>query len=73
MTVAPITSVFADFMRSVSTVTARFEERARAIARGEIDSEDIVGMIEDRRAVEADLATVRVADEMIGSLLDMVA
>lgn len=73
MKVDPINSVFADSMQSVNSVTARFEERARAIARGEIDSADVVGMIEDRRVVEADLATVRVADEMIGSLLDVVA
>ena len=73
MNIEPINSVFTDSMRGIDTVTARFEERAREIARGEIDPENVGGMVEDRREFETDLATIRVADQMIGTLLDVVA
>jgi flagellar basal body rod protein FlgG len=71
--VDPVNSVFSNATRAVDIAQARFEERAREIARGEIEAEDMARMIEDERAVEANAASMRVADRMVGTLIDTVA
>ncbi len=65
---------FTDFSRSVEgarRATAKFEEAAEKIAKGDITSSRMVELIESERMFEANLSVIRAQDEMIGSLLNV--
>jgi hypothetical protein len=60
-------------IQAIQTATAKVEIHARALTSGRIDTEDVIGIIQGRRSLEANLATVKTADKMVESLLDALA
>ncbi|MBI4658003.1 MAG: hypothetical protein HY735_03990 [Verrucomicrobia bacterium] len=70
MTVTPVTSFPLDGMQ---TASARFNVQAEAIARGEIEAERVAALIESQRALEANAAAARAADEAVGTIIDTFA
>lgn len=67
MIVTPISTFPADGMQ---TASARFNAQADAIAKGNIEPETQVALIESERAFEANAASAKVADETLGTLID---
>ena len=57
----------------VCLAAAKVEKHAEAIASGDINVDDMVGLMEGQRSFEANLAVVKTGDQMIGTLLDMFA
>jgi hypothetical protein len=64
---------FSTPIQAIQTSTAKVDVHARALASGQIDTDDIIGIIQGRRSLEANVATIKVADQMVGSLLDVLA
>ncbi len=71
--VEPINCVITNANRAIERAATKFEERAREVSEGRIETEDLAGTIEDRLTVQANVATIRAEDRMIGTLLDTVA
>ena len=70
MTIEPIS---ASPFRGIQAAAAKVEKHAEAIASGDINVDDMVGLMEGQRSFEANLAVVKTGDQMIGTLLDMFA
>jgi hypothetical protein len=70
MTVA---ALYSNSYNGIRDAVGRFESHAGRLAGGEIDAENTTGLLREERAVEANLATMRAADEMVGTLLDVLA
>ncbi len=51
----------------------RFEAHADRVSRGEIEPEEVAGLLREERAVEVNVAAMRAEDEMMGTLLDVFA
>lgn len=60
-------------IEGIGRVTERFDYYAAAVASGRVEAREMVGTIESRRELEANVAVMRAADEMIGTLLDDLA
>lgn len=65
----PVTSAQAGMRRGLSV----FSTAAEAIAQGNLDPSNFVGMIEGQRTYEMNAKVVQSSDEMLGSLLDIKA
>lgn len=68
-------SAIGSAMTGMATAISRFDRASARIAQGE--PPDLIGdradQIVAQHSFEANLATVRTADEMLGSLIDIVA
>ena len=68
-----LSALFSSPIRAIDAVTANLNTHAVALANGHIDPEHVVGLIESRRTLEVNLATLRTGDKMVGTLLDALA
>jgi flagellar basal body rod protein FlgG len=68
-----IDPISASPVRGIQTAVARFERHSEVISRGDVNADDMVGLIESERSVEANVVVARTADQMVGTLLDMFA
>ena len=73
MMAQPISPILTFPLEGIHSATSQFETHAEAIAKGSFDPQDFAGLIVNRRAVEANVAVIRTADKMMGTLLDAVA
>ncbi|WP_339871623.1 flagellar hook protein FlgE [uncultured Brevundimonas sp.] len=66
---------FAIAAGGIATATARFDASARRTAAGPLDTlaEEMVDRLQSEVALKANVAVLKTADRMTGTLLDMLA
>jgi hypothetical protein len=60
-------------MQGLQAATAGLNKSAEALASGDLDSGNVIGMIDSKNAAEANIAVLKAGDQMIGTLLDVLA
>jgi flagellar basal body rod protein FlgG len=60
-------------MVGIQTAMDLLNAQAMAIAAGNSGVQQMVGLLESQRSVEANVALIRAGDETIGSVLDVLA
>jgi hypothetical protein len=68
-----VSAIVATSMQGVQAATSKVERHAEALASAQLEPKHFVGLLEGERAAEVNLAAIRVADDMAGSLLDVLA
>ncbi len=64
---------FSSPIQGIERAAAKVETHAQAIAEGRISIRNMTGLMEGKRALQANVVTVKTADQMFGSLLDILA
>jgi len=70
VTLTPVSTFPLDGMQ---TASARFNNAAEAISRGEVEAEQMVELTESQRAFETNAAAAKAANDTLGTVLDAFA